>query len=255
MVTIDDMDCPNCGAPVDFAGGSRTTCAYCRSQLYLTDGEVKAESVLNDLLEDRSVTRSAATTPGVSDVNLDEIAELLLQNKKIEAIKLYREQTGLGLKEAKDAVEAIEATGQPTLPASQGKTAPRRNASTLGCLLGCLPILLFMGVCTAFIMLSSQIMFRAFGPLEQAMQIVNSDPAVTRALGKPLTLGAFVTGSISSSGSSSSARFSAPIFGSTRNGELRVSGNWRKGFWDLSVWVVYDADGEEQTIFITRKVK
>ena len=232
---------------------ARATCSFCRSQLYLTDGEVKAESALNDLAENRSVTRGAATMPGV---DLDEINELLLQNKKIEAIKLYREQTGLGLKEAKDAIEAIAVTGRPPLPPAPGKTTPRQSASTLGCLLGCLPMLLFMGVCAAFVMLSSQIMFRAFGPLEQAMQIINSDPAVTRALGKPLTLGAFVTGSISSSnGSSSSARFSAPIFGPARNGELRVSGNWRKGLWDLSIWVMYDAGGEEQTIFITRKVK
>jgi ribosomal protein L7/L12 len=31
-----------------------------------------------------------------------------MQGNKIEAIKLYREATGVGLKEAKDAVEAIE---------------------------------------------------------------------------------------------------------------------------------------------------
>jgi ribosomal protein L7/L12 len=33
---------------------------------------------------------------------------LLGRGQKIEAIKLYRRETGLGLKEAKDAVEAIE---------------------------------------------------------------------------------------------------------------------------------------------------
>lgn len=39
-----------------------------------------------------------------------EVRALLERNRKIEAIKLYREHTGLGLKEAKDAVEAIEQT-------------------------------------------------------------------------------------------------------------------------------------------------
>ncbi len=34
--------------------------------------------------------------------------ELLRQGKKIEAIKIYREQTGVGLKEAKDAVDDME---------------------------------------------------------------------------------------------------------------------------------------------------
>jgi len=38
-----------------------------------------------------------------------QILELLAAGKKIAAIKLYREQTHVGLKEAKDAVEALAA--------------------------------------------------------------------------------------------------------------------------------------------------
>ena len=34
-----------------------------------------------------------------------------------------------------------------------------------------------------------------------------------------------------------------------------VSGSWRRGMWDLSVYVIYEEDGEEQTIQITQKVK
>ncbi|ALJ13370.1 ribosomal protein L7/L12 [Sphingopyxis macrogoltabida] len=47
----------------------------------------------------------------IDDARIDdeEIRELIRQNRKIEAIKRLRDQTGLGLKEAKDAVEAIEA--------------------------------------------------------------------------------------------------------------------------------------------------
>lgn len=37
------------------------------------------------------------------------ITELMRQGRKIEAIKLYREQTGVGLAQAKEAVEALEA--------------------------------------------------------------------------------------------------------------------------------------------------
>ncbi|HLB47827.1 MAG TPA: hypothetical protein VJL59_12540, partial [Anaerolineales bacterium] len=40
-----------------------------------------------------------------------EISRLIQQGSKIEAIKLYREKTGAGLKESKDAVEAFEAGG------------------------------------------------------------------------------------------------------------------------------------------------
>ncbi|WP_433624237.1 ribosomal protein L7/L12 [Nocardia sp. CA-120079] len=38
----------------------------------------------------------------------DEIDELIRQGRKIHAIKLYRDLTGSGLREAKDAVEARE---------------------------------------------------------------------------------------------------------------------------------------------------
>jgi Ribosomal protein L7/L12 C-terminal domain len=36
-----------------------------------------------------------------------QVAELMRGGQKIEAIKLYREQTGVGLKEAKDYVEGL----------------------------------------------------------------------------------------------------------------------------------------------------
>ena len=38
----------------------------------------------------------------------DEVRQLIQQRQKIQAIKLVRERTGLGLKEAKDAVEELE---------------------------------------------------------------------------------------------------------------------------------------------------
>lgn len=40
-----------------------------------------------------------------------EIDDLLQRGKKIEAIKRYRELTGAGLRQAKDAVEARERNG------------------------------------------------------------------------------------------------------------------------------------------------
>ena len=48
----------------------------------------------------------------------DQVLELLHNGRKIEAIKVYREQHGVGLKEAKDAVEAI---------AHQNNIAQRRS--------------------------------------------------------------------------------------------------------------------------------
>jgi len=52
--------------------------------------------------------RSVTATPEM----LTQIQDLLAQGKKIDAIKRFREETGAGLKEAKDAVEALE-QGRP----------------------------------------------------------------------------------------------------------------------------------------------
>ncbi len=311
-MAINAMECPNCGAPIDFGDAKTATCPFCSSHLTLTDSGVNVASTLSDLAnaspslpgvdvdrirqlvsagkkidaiklvreqtdlglkeakdavdaiergEAPDLTPRAAASSSASQVDLDAINELLLQNKKIDAIKLYREQTGVGLKEAKDAIEAIEATGSPP-PSPPGRTTtsttyrlPRQSTSSRGCLLGCLPTLLFIGLCAGFIMLSSHVMFRAFGPLDQSLQIINSEPAVVQAFGTPITPGVFVTGEMSGGGSSSSAQFSVAIFGPKRSGDLNVSGDWRKGVWDLDIWVAYDEAGEEQSIYITRQVK
>ncbi|MFJ8585743.1 ribosomal protein L7/L12 [Streptomyces sp. NPDC093595] len=42
-----------------------------------------------------------------TDPRLGRVGELLRQGQRIEAIKAYREITGAGLKEAKDAVDAM----------------------------------------------------------------------------------------------------------------------------------------------------
>jgi ribosomal protein L7/L12 len=55
-----------------------------------------------------------------------QIKELLAKGQKVSAVKLYREMTGVGLAEAKDAVEAIQ-RGEPVVappinPGLQGDT-------------------------------------------------------------------------------------------------------------------------------------
>lgn len=49
---------------------------------------------------------------GFPDSNWQELKEALEKSQLIEAIKIYREATGVGLKEAKDAVEALH-KGRP----------------------------------------------------------------------------------------------------------------------------------------------
>ncbi len=42
------------------------------------------------------------------DVRVEEYLSLMRDGKKIHAIKLYREHTGMGLKEAKEAIDALQ---------------------------------------------------------------------------------------------------------------------------------------------------
>ena len=82
-------------------------------------------------------------TPPLTDAQLNAISDALRAGNKIEAIKLHRKATGLGLKEAKDEVEAIEAGLRGKFPdqfpaKAQGK----------GCL-GAVVVLLATGACGA----------------------------------------------------------------------------------------------------------
>ncbi|MEO5712505.1 MAG: hypothetical protein ABIT37_03375 [Luteolibacter sp.] len=47
-------------------------------------------------------------TPPLSEEKMAAISELLFRGQKIEAIRIHREQTGFGLKEAKDEVGKLE---------------------------------------------------------------------------------------------------------------------------------------------------
>jgi ribosomal protein L7/L12 len=74
--------------------------------------------------------QEAASFPGAGGLQsegdkealLAEIEQLVVQGKKIAAIKLYRQRTGLGLREAKDAVEQIEHTLFVRGPSSLART-------------------------------------------------------------------------------------------------------------------------------------
>ena len=64
--------------------------------------------------------------PGIP-LTEEQLRELIEQGNKIAAIKLYREMTGLGLKEAKDAVEAIE-RGEPVMDFAQSQIVTQNSA-------------------------------------------------------------------------------------------------------------------------------
>ena len=93
-------------------------CPYCSSSLLL--GGRAGES---------------AGAPGPQSPAVAEVLRLLRAGNRIAAIKAYRDQFGGGLKEAKDAVERLEATLPPG-------SVPKTNAA--GGLVGCVVLLLVL---------------------------------------------------------------------------------------------------------------
>jgi len=65
--------------------------------------ERKVDFLLREL---NLVEKEEASLPDFGPV-LNKVAELVRLNRKIEAIKLYRELTGVGLKEAKEVVDRL----------------------------------------------------------------------------------------------------------------------------------------------------
>jgi len=120
------LRCPTCSAPLELppAHASTTRCPYCGAGVLLSErsGQVKA----------------AAS----HERHTDAIAEVLGQlraGSKIGAVKVYRERFGGGLREAKEAVDRLEA-GQPA------GTLPATSRSGVGCgLLLLVPIALVLG--------------------------------------------------------------------------------------------------------------
>jgi hypothetical protein len=78
----------------------------------------------------------SAPTP---DETAAALADLIFRGRKIEAIKLYRESTRVGLKEAKDAIDALEVSLRQSAP-EKFTAAPRGRgcfgAAAVFCLCG-----------------------------------------------------------------------------------------------------------------------
>ena len=67
----------------------------------------------------------------LTDLQVQQINDALAAGRKVEAIKLYREFTGTGLKEAKDFIDALVPQLQQQDPARFAKAAKSGCASAL----------------------------------------------------------------------------------------------------------------------------
>lgn len=66
--------------------------------------------------EERNYFRDEASQKYIENLSSDglaKVSEALSRNRKVEAIKFFREDTGLGLKESKDAIEFLLSYGPP----------------------------------------------------------------------------------------------------------------------------------------------
>lgn len=88
-------------------------------------GLAEAKDAVETMLAGGTPQRPGLVVPppaAISSSALDlEVVGLLRQDQKIQAIKLYRERTGLGLKEAKEAVERIGAQHGIALPVATSR--------------------------------------------------------------------------------------------------------------------------------------
>ncbi|NJM53963.1 MAG: hypothetical protein HC846_11600 [Blastocatellia bacterium] len=90
------IKCPSCAAPLECDGDAFEKCDFCGSQVAVNQNNVFSENSFGF----EGLLRNAH--------QLKEILRLARNGNKIEAIRRYRETFGVGLKEAKDAVERLE---------------------------------------------------------------------------------------------------------------------------------------------------
>lgn len=96
---MQTFNCPTCGAPLEYSSmlGAVIKCQHCGNDV------VVPEHLRAPAAEAQDLSTLAAQSEAWG-----EVARLIRKGQKIEAIKRVRELTGLGLKEAKDAVEELE---------------------------------------------------------------------------------------------------------------------------------------------------
>jgi ribosomal protein L7/L12 len=85
-------------------------CPFCQHEnAPAADRCTACGAALTTIAESRDDDNPESASAASNHPPFDErIRQLLIDGQKIEAVKVYREETGAGLREAKEAVEAIE---------------------------------------------------------------------------------------------------------------------------------------------------
>lgn len=96
---METFKCPSCSAPLEFEGKPMQKCPFCGSSV-IAPSELFYRPSGGTPVDLSSLTGRA--------LKIAEIQREIQRGNKINAIKIFRETFGTGLKEAKDAVEAME---------------------------------------------------------------------------------------------------------------------------------------------------
>ncbi|MCJ7623332.1 MAG: 6-bladed beta-propeller, partial [Anaerolineaceae bacterium] len=189
MSKLRSVECPTCGGPLDFESGDARTvrCTYCNTSI------IVPEELRGKKPEDIADSFSEQT------VGLKEVLKLLRADRKIEAIKVYRSQTGLGLREAKEVIDrltegrsvqvsnfTVEArpfygqTDTPHAPKIDGDVVRGRKAGWIGCILSIvlgLIILAVIGIVMFRELDSRNLLQNLFGLGEQLQTQIPGSPS------------------------------------------------------------------------------
>ncbi|HKP68151.1 MAG TPA: hypothetical protein VJV05_02630, partial [Pyrinomonadaceae bacterium] len=116
------FNCASCSAPLEFENTITQKCRYCGSTV-IAPSELFYASSKNPFDDISSLTGKA--------LNIAEINQLIRAGKKLEAIKMFRETFGVGLAEAKDAVERMERGESVDISSTRGKVTRPMTAEDI----------------------------------------------------------------------------------------------------------------------------
>lgn len=116
------FNCASCSAPLEFEGTTIQKCRYCGSTV-IAPREMFYSSTDSPFVDLSSLTGRA--------LKIAEINQLIQDGNKIEAIKVFRETFGVGLAEAKDAVERMERGEGVDISGMQGRTTRKVNSQDI----------------------------------------------------------------------------------------------------------------------------
>ena len=116
------FNCGSCSAPLEFEGTTTQKCRYCGGTV-IAPPEMFYAKTSRPFGDFSSLSGKA--------LKIAEITQLIHDGKKLEAIKVFRETFGVGLAEAKDAVERMERGESVDISSMRVKTSRPMTAADI----------------------------------------------------------------------------------------------------------------------------